>query len=63
MFYKQTDMCRSCGNKCALCPHIIQTDHFTDKNGNKYTIQGNINCKTVGVIYAIKCTECKSFYM
>ena len=41
-------------------PHIIETDHFTDNNGNKYAIQGNINCKTGGVIYAITCTECKS---
>jgi hypothetical protein len=41
-------------------PHIIETDHFTDNNGNKYAIQGNINGKTVGVIYAIICTECKS---
>ena len=59
MFYKQTKMCRPCGKKCALCLHIIGTDYFTDNNGNKYAIQGNINCKTVGVIYAI-CTECKS---
>jgi hypothetical protein len=41
-------------------PHIIETDHFTDNNGNKYAMQGNINCKTVRVIYAIKCTQCKS---
>ena len=41
-------------------PHIIETDHFTDNNGNKYAIQGDINCKTVGVIYAIICTQCKS---
>ena len=40
-------------------PHIIETDHFTDNNGNKYAIQGNINGETVGVIYAIICTECK----
>ena len=48
MFYKQSNMCRPCGENCAFCPHIIETDHFTDNNGNKYAIQGNINCKTVG---------------
>ena len=41
-------------------PHITETDHFTDNNGNKYARQRNINCKTVGVIYAIICTQCKS---
>ena len=46
--------------KCAFCPHIIETDHFTDNNGDKYAMQGNINYKTVGVIYEIICTECKS---
>ena len=61
MFYKQTNICSPCGKNCVLCPHIIETDHFTDNNGNKYTIQGNINCKTVGVIYTMICTECKSF--
>ena len=29
------------------------------QHGKEYTIQGQINCKTVGVIYAINCTKCE----
>ena len=37
---------------------------FKDNEGNTYNIQGSINCKTVGVIYCILCTECeKNIYV
>ena len=34
---------------------------FKDNEGNTYNIQGSINCKTVGVIYCILCTECEKY--
>ena len=58
MFYKSTNECTPCGQSCALCSHVIKTDNFTDNDGNEYKIQGNINCKTVGVIYNIICSHC-----
>ena len=51
--------CRACGKNCALCSHIIESTSFKDNEGNTYNIQGSINCKTVGVIYCILCTECE----
>jgi hypothetical protein len=42
---------------------IISTS-FKDNEGNTYNILGSINCKTVGVIYCILCTECeKNIYV
>ena len=58
MFYKHTNKCHPCGKKCALCPHIMETETFTANDGNFYYIQGNIDCKTVGVVYGIQCTAC-----
>jgi hypothetical protein len=50
--------------KTALCSHIIESTSFKDNEGNTYNIQGSINCKTVGVIYFILCTECeKNIYV
>ena len=46
--------------KTALCSHIIESTSFKDNEGNTYDIQGSINCKTVGVIYCILCTECEN---
>jgi hypothetical protein len=44
--------------------HIIESTSFKDNKGNTYNIQGSINCKTVGVIYCILCTECeKNIYV
>ena len=49
---------------CALCSHIIESTSFKDNEDNTYYIQGSINCKTVGVIYCILCTECeKNIYV
>ena len=59
MFYKQKNTCHPCGKNCALCPHVIDGEKFNDNDGNEYTVQGNIDCKTVGVIYGIRCTECE----
>jgi hypothetical protein len=42
------------------CSHIIKSTSFKDNEGNTYNIQGSINCKTVGVIYCILCTECEN---
>lgn len=58
-FYKQTNGCGPCGKNCALCSHINETKVFCDNTGKEYTIQGQINCKTVGVVYAINCTKCE----
>ena len=63
-FYGKENGCKACGKNCALCLHIIESTSFKDNEGNTYNIQGSINCKTVGVIYCILCTECeKNIYV
>ena len=63
-FYGKENGCKACGKNCALCSHIIESTSFKDNEGNTYNIQGSINCKTVGVIYCILCTECeKNIYV
>jgi hypothetical protein len=58
-FYGKENGCKACGQNCALCSHIIESTSFKDNEGNTYNIQGSINCKTVGVIYCILCTEAR----
>lgn len=58
IFYKQQNVCRPCAKNCVLCSHVIESGTFKDNDGNEYTVQGLIDCKTVGVIYGINCTEC-----
>ena len=63
-FYGKENGCKACGKNCALCSHIIESTSFKDNEDNTYNIQGSINCKTVGVIYCILCTECeKNIYV
>jgi hypothetical protein len=62
--YGKENGCRACGKNCALCSHVIESTSFKDNEGNTYNIEGSINCKTVGVIYCILCTECeKNIYV
>ena len=61
-FYGETHGCMKCGHKkCALCSHIIETPEFMDNSGKIYKIQGNINCKTINVIYYIFCSKCNKY--
>ena len=59
-FYGKENGCRACGKNCALYSHIIESTSLKDNEGNTYNIHGSINCKTVGVIYSILCTECET---
>ena len=59
-FHGQKNGCRVCGKNCALCSHFIESTSLKDNEGNTYTIQGSINCKAVGVLYCIMCTECEN---
>lgn len=56
-FYHKENKCEPCGKNCALCPYIVEDNSFKGKDGTKYQIQGHINCKTVGIIYAIFCKK------
>ena len=58
-FYKKENGCRFCGQNCALCKHLIETDTFFGTDGKEYKIKGQINCKTVGIIYSIFCKKCQ----
>jgi hypothetical protein len=55
---RKTDVGKVVKN-CALCSHIIESTSFKDNEGNTYDIQDSLNCKNVGVIYCILCTECE----
>ena len=58
---KKLGRCQPClsraNNKC--CKQMANTNHFTNrKNGRKFNIYHNLNCKSNNVIYLIECTLC-----
>ena len=58
---KKIGRCQPClsraNNKC--CKQMTNTDHFTNrKNGKKFYIYHNLNCKSQNVIYLIECSLC-----
>jgi hypothetical protein len=59
MFYKKINGTKNCGKNCAICPYMVEKNEFHDKNGNKFQVQGEIDCKTTNVVYGIGCTECE----
>jgi hypothetical protein len=57
-FYNKQNRCKRCWKNCALCKYLLESTTFDDNGGHTFTIQVNINCKSVGVIYCILCTKC-----
>ena len=40
------------------CNHIISTNFFTDRSGNKYDIRHRTNCRSKNAIYLGFCVKC-----
>ena len=59
LFNKRINQSRPCSRNCALCKHMITTERFEDTRGNKYSVDGNINCETANLVYGIYCNECE----
>ena len=38
---------------------MVETSEVTDKRGAKKKIKGNLDCRTVGAIYAMWCKKCE----
>ena len=49
--------------RCGTCKLIIQCSTFVFKNGFKFTVRENMNCKSKNVIYAVVCDKCSEFYV
>ena len=61
MYYSKPNGSSKCERKCVLCPHIIESQSFSDNQGNSYNIQGHIDCKTADLVYAIYCAKCQKY--
>ena len=49
---------------CRTCTHIDTTKQVTSSRTlKKFTIKGDFNCNTTGVIYVITCRHCKKQYV
>lgn len=49
--------------RCGTCPMIIECSTYMFKNGLKFTVKANMNCKSKCVIYALICSKCGDFYI
>ena len=59
---KSCNHCGLCGNWGILKNMVVETDFVTTKDGKKFRIKKDINCKNYGV-YAAKCKICKEYYV
>lgn len=50
-----------CGT-CNICPWISEGHNFSLHNGSNHQVRQHISCKTMGIIYLLKCT-CGAFYV
>lgn len=49
--------------RCGTCSMITECSTVVFKNGLKFTVKRNMNCKSKNVIYAIICPKCEEFYI
>ena len=49
----------SCGKGCKLCTFMVETKEVKDKRGETKKIKGEMDCRTVGVIYGMWCKRCE----
>ena len=47
-----------CGKNCKLCGYMEETSEVTDKKGKRMKIVGDLDCRTVGAVYAMWCRKC-----
>ena len=48
-----------CGRGCKLCGCMKKVDHVEDKDGKRIELVGEMDCRTVGAIYAMWCGKCE----
>ena len=48
---------------CPTCPHLLETSSILTNKKKTVFLRENLNCRTEGVIYAIKCTNCEILYV
>lgn len=57
-------MSKKCGYpNCTTCPHLLETSSITTNKKKTVYLRENLNCRTEGVIYAIRCTNCNILYV
>ena len=56
---KQAGCSGPCGRECMLCSIMLKTGTVKDKDGKMLVINGQMDCRTVGVIYGIFCIRCE----
>ena len=59
---KKCNHCGLCGNWGNLNNMVLETEIITLKDGKKYYLKKDLNCKNYG-IYAAKCNICKEYYV
>ena len=51
--------CKKGGKECALCVMMMkEATEVEDKEGKKWKIKGELDCRTVGAIYGMWCQKC-----
>ena len=48
---------------CTTCPHLLETTSITTNKNKTVYLRENLNCRTEGLIYAIRCTNCNILYV
>ena len=62
--FKSSGRSRKClKDNCLTCPYLIETDHMISSKGNIIPLQQNLDCRSEGVIYVIKCKACGIMYV
>lgn len=49
--------------RCKTCPHITETNSILSTQNTLVPLKENLNCQSEGVVYAIKCSNCKAMYV
>ena len=53
-----------CNKPCKICSYIKETKNFTsNQKDEEFTMNGDFNCNTTGVIYLISCNKCAKQYV
>ena len=63
--FEEGNLCvKKCGKpRCKTCPHIIEGEAVTFKNGKTFKVKHNMTCTSRNLIYAIICDKCRAFYI
>lgn len=61
---KPTGQSKKCGKKnCKTCPFLTETNTILNTKNKLVPLKENLDCRTEGVIYAIRCTNCDLLYV